>query len=98
MGEWKHIDCLRLYARDHVHDPILQKLLYTGQTPRARPPATGNQSRAQAILDATDLDLMTEEQTVWKVADVPGGSISFLFERGIKSVTENDEVAQEEDI
>ena len=87
LGEWKHINCLQPSARGQIHDSILQKLLYTGQTPRRRQSAPGDQDR-----DSIGLESQIEEcSNTYKVTDVPGGSVSFLFERGTKSAADNGE-------
>lgn len=43
---------------------------------------------------------MMEEETTFKVTDVPGGSVSFIFERGAKSALENsdEDLLADEDI
>ncbi|CAL1708125.1 unnamed protein product [Somion occarium] len=100
LGEWTHINCLKPGARDHIHDSMLQKLLYASDAGKSRQSVAGNQSRPQSILAATDLETMLEDMgPALAMTDVPGGTISFLFERGVKTIVEESdlEISLEDD-
>ena len=93
LGEWTHIDCLRPNARDDVHDDILRKLIYEADKPaeKAKAPASQPKSRLEALLSKIDeVDLMVDGTGSHKLSvhDVPGGTVSFLFEKSSKSVIE----------
>ena len=98
LGEWTHIDCLRPNARDDVHDDILRKLIFEPQaeTDKAKPPPPKPKSRIDSLLSAIDLENLSgldEDVPRLGVHDVPGGTISFLFEKSSKSaiVAEDEE-------
>jgi DNA repair and recombination protein RAD54B len=99
LGEWTHIDCLRPNARDDVHDDILRKLIFEPETAGSaeiQPPPPQSKSRIDSLLSAIDLENISavdESSARLGVHDVPGGTISFLFEKSSKSaiVTEEDE-------
>ncbi|KAJ7251770.1 SNF2 family N-terminal domain-containing protein [Mycena haematopus] len=75
LGQWKHINCLLPTARDDIHDSMLRKLLFVPQ-PDKKP-----QSQLLAILDAA------ATMASLTVSDLPGGSVSFLFEKSTSSTT-----------
>lgn len=101
LKEWTHINCLRPNARDDVHDDILRKLIFepkaeTTEKEKAKLPAAKPKSRLDSLLSAIDLENMSgldEDTPRLSVHDVPGGTISFLFEKSSKSaiVAEEDE-------
>ncbi|KAK7057394.1 SNF2 family N-terminal domain-containing protein [Favolaschia claudopus] len=69
LGEWKHINCLQPTARDDVQDHILRKLIFV--------PESAQKSQSQ-LLDVLNSAALMAALTV---ADLPGGSVSFLFEK-----------------
>ncbi|KIM91969.1 hypothetical protein PILCRDRAFT_809966 [Piloderma croceum F 1598] len=99
LGEWTHIDCLRPNARDDVHDDILRKLIFEPETDGSaeiKPPPPQSKSRIDSLLSAIDwenISAVDEDSPRLGVHDVPGGTISFLFEKSSKSaiVAEEDE-------
>ncbi|KAG9316430.1 P-loop containing nucleoside triphosphate hydrolase protein [Chiua virens] len=86
LGEWTHINCLRRHIQDQIHDDILRRLLYfadddddMGGVEPAKP-----QPRSDSLLTAVDLDhivAMDGKESLPSVRDVPGGTVSFLFEK-----------------
>ncbi|TDL24190.1 hypothetical protein BD410DRAFT_745512 [Rickenella mellea] len=85
LGEWTHINCLKLSTHDNIQDSILRDLAYvppsdegTGGTRAGKP------SRIHSLLDAIDLENL-EPESALTVDQVPGGTISFLFEKGSNS-------------
>ena len=96
LGEWTHINCLKPDAGERVHDNILRGLLYQSpfsQGEQVDQAATLQKSRISSLLDAVDLDNIsclraTPELTV---NDVPGGTVSFLFEKGNSMLKDEDE-------
>jgi len=87
LGEWTHINCLRRDAAERVHDDILRKLLFqSSPSHEGLVEQTGNlpKGRLSSLLDAVDLDNISRMGTSpdLTVKDVPGGTVSFLFEKG----------------
>ncbi|KDQ57711.1 hypothetical protein JAAARDRAFT_156637 [Jaapia argillacea MUCL 33604] len=88
LGEWKHINCLKSSARDNIHDDILRKMIYSADDDAsdddgAAPP----KSRLDSLLEAVDLEnvnSLEQKDKQFAPRDVPGGTISFLFERTSK--------------
>lgn len=81
LGEWTHINCLRPDAGERVHDDILRNLLFRSSASHKQqvdPVDGSSKSRILSLLDAVDLDSI-EDLTI---KDVPGGTVSFLFEKG----------------
>jgi DNA repair and recombination protein RAD54B len=79
LGEWRHINCLRLSAMDDIQDDVLRKL---AQLPNAKGDALHHtKSRLDQLLSAVDLGSIEARDDVLTVHDVPGGSISFLFQK-----------------
>ncbi|KAF9222619.1 hypothetical protein BS17DRAFT_802837 [Gyrodon lividus] len=87
LGEWTHINCLRRLARNDVRDNVLRRLLHLADTSEdeameAEPEES--KPRLGSLLSAVDLDnisAMDDTQPLPSVCDVPGGTISFLFEK-----------------
>ncbi|KAI0677546.1 SNF2 family N-terminal domain-containing protein [Trametes maxima] len=93
LGEWTHINCLRPGAADRVQDDMLTHLIYAPTSPHT--PASAPQTSSEQILDAAD-KIMLEEVFITR-DKVPGGSISFLFERSSKSTVPAQEEVDEDD-
>ncbi|KAJ7782862.1 P-loop containing nucleoside triphosphate hydrolase protein [Mycena metata] len=74
LGQWKHINCLLPTARDDIQDHILRKLVFL---PESEKKASSGKSQSQ-LLAALDAAVAMAERTV---SDLPGGSVSFLFEK-----------------
>jgi DNA repair and recombination protein RAD54B len=94
LGQWRHINCLRPAASDNVKDHILRKLLHV-------PVVSANQNKKAgqlSLLDAVDIEnvlAMEDEQSDVSMRDIPGGTISFLFEKGADAVLDGEEDIQE---
>lgn len=95
LGEWTHIDCLKRGAHERIQDEILASLLFASERDKAED--TGSRSNTQSLLDAVDLDkILNESRPAFNVREVPGGTVSFLFERGSNSsIEEEDEVSSD---
>ncbi|KAI9463687.1 P-loop containing nucleoside triphosphate hydrolase protein [Lactarius psammicola] len=94
LGEWTHINCLKPDASERVHDQILCDLLprsLSPRTPRVAHSGESSKSRISALLDAVDLDNVSRLGSELEINDVPGGTISFLFEKGTSIVGNEDE-------
>ena len=90
LGEWTHINCLKQNAREAVQDDILSQMLYV--RPSSKPPPAASQSRLERLLDAIDLETVMAKSAPDPTVDVvPGGTVSFLFERGSQAVVDDDE-------
>ncbi|TFK54023.1 hypothetical protein OE88DRAFT_1654480 [Heliocybe sulcata] len=93
LDEWTHINCLQQSSRATVHDRILRDMLYTPDEEDEEEDFAEPKSRLEALFEAVDFDnvaALDKKQRVLTPHDVPGGSISFLFERGTKEPV-NDE-------
>ncbi|KAG0704667.1 P-loop containing nucleoside triphosphate hydrolase protein [Suillus ampliporus] len=93
LGEWTHINCLRSLTSDNIRDDILRHLMLPSASERKDDPAQPK-SRLDSLLSAVDLDniaAMDEATQTLSVHDVPGGTISFLFEKtSVSTLEEND--------
>ena len=96
LGEWSHIDCLRSNARDDVRDDILRKLVFEKNASDLASAAPKPKSRVDALLSAIDIDNLSVDSETRRLSvhDVPGGTVSFLFEKSSKSTIQ---VVEEED-
>ncbi|EGN99526.1 hypothetical protein SERLA73DRAFT_72346 [Serpula lacrymans var. lacrymans S7.3] len=86
LGEWKHVNCLRSLARDDIRDDILRRLIYTlePEDMDKNEEYIKQQTRLDSLLSAVDIDNVTaleKETAELTVRDVPGGTVSFLFEK-----------------
>ncbi|KIK68828.1 hypothetical protein GYMLUDRAFT_153158 [Collybiopsis luxurians FD-317 M1] len=76
LGEWKHTNCLKKDAQKEVKDILLQQMLYV--KPKTDSMATPGTKTTDQILSALDNLAEMGDRTA---QTVPGGTISFLFER-----------------
>ncbi|KAJ3554226.1 hypothetical protein NM688_g3215 [Phlebia brevispora] len=91
LGQWTHINCLRPSVRDDIQDVILRKLVYVPDSAKAKQDTAGK-SRLENLLDAVDLDnVLQATAPPLPVEALPGGSVSFLFERTHKTPLEDRE-------
>ena len=84
LGEWTHINCLRPDAGERVHDGILRRLLIRSSSSHKQqvaPVEGSSTSRILSLLDAVDMDDISRLEDL-TIKDVPGGTVSFLFEKG----------------
>jgi DNA repair and recombination protein RAD54B len=85
LGEWTHINCLRPSSREQIKDDVLRQLIHTPKKNSLGSSVSGEQeSQKFSALSTIDLDMVTawdDENRVWGVREVPGGTISFLFEK-----------------
>lgn len=98
LGEWTHINCLRSDAGERVHDGILRSLLFRSSSSQKQadpvdPVDGSSKSRILSLLDAVELDNISRPEDR-SIKDVPGGTVSFLFEKGTSIPT--DEVGDED--
>ncbi|KAI0266687.1 P-loop containing nucleoside triphosphate hydrolase protein [Gloeopeniophorella convolvens] len=95
LGEWTHINCLKPGAHERVHDGILRSLLYQPPQDTQKGDSADNpqKSRLSSLLEAVDFDNISrpEASAGLTVRDVPGGTVSFLFERGVSLLEDEDE-------
>ncbi|KAI0790697.1 P-loop containing nucleoside triphosphate hydrolase protein [Abortiporus biennis] len=99
LGQWTHIDCLKPNALERIQDDLLHQLLSPKLVSAVVPDdGAAERSRIENIFAASDLNavLAATEAKSLTVNDVPGGTVSFVFERSANSVNEtNDEEADE---
>lgn len=75
---------MRQDAAERVQDDILRNLLFQPSPSHDRQVGNSQKSRLSSLLDAVDLDKISRmESADVTVKDVPGGTVSFLFEKGI---------------
>lgn len=81
LGQWAHINCLEPGARTKIRDELLSQILFVTEQEK-RGPAAG-QSRLNTLFEAVDLENVLAESAkgALSVDQVPGGTVSFLFER-----------------
>lgn len=84
LGEWKHINCLRPSTRDDIQDDILRKLFDSPKPTKGQEPKT----KLQVLLSGIDLENIAAMDEILSLNDVPGGTISFLFEKSSTTVLE----------
>jgi DNA repair and recombination protein RAD54B len=91
LGEWTHINCLRRLTSDSIHDVILRHLVLPSVSDD-NGDLTQPKSRLDSLLSALDNITATDDATQpSSVRDVPGGTISFLFEKtSVSTLEEND--------
>jgi len=76
LGEWTHINGLRRGSHDRVQDEILRRLMYDFG------PKKPQASRSDALLANDSVSTAFSSDPVeMPVGKVPGGTISFIFER-----------------
>jgi len=90
LGEWTHINGLHPTARENIKDDILRKLVYFPDEP-TKQQDSGHKSRLDALLSAIDLENLGDDVPRLTARDVPGGTVSFLFERSSKDPQEIDD-------
>ncbi|TFK25490.1 RAD54B protein [Coprinopsis marcescibilis] len=95
LSEWKHIDCLHATAADLVFDDVIQGVLPEASSKYTSYANTEGESRAERLLRATDISNIQEMDKTLTVADVPGGTISFIFEKSTEDDVPNDEAEDE---
>ena len=99
LGQWTHINCLKRNAQEGIQDEILRKLVYVPEDTSVRRRASTtlkSQSRLDSILEAVELEnVLQATAPPVPVSAVPGGSVSFLFERTSK--TPLDETLEDDD-
>ena len=76
LADWAHINCMKSTARDLIQDNVLRGLVYSPRGVDSSPPIDEDEHLWNDIDDDTppvqpDLD----------VKDVPGGTITYVFER-----------------
>jgi DNA repair and recombination protein RAD54B len=91
LGEWTHINALERSAREHVKDEVLASLLHKftpieDEEVSETMAESQTKSRLQNLLDVdaqklSAMEIDSEKKPELSVRDVPGGTISFLFER-----------------
>ncbi|KAF9451278.1 RAD54B protein [Macrolepiota fuliginosa MF-IS2] len=89
LEEWKHVNCLADAAKDLIQDAILRELLYTDGT---QDPSNSRRSNGQTgnLLAAIDLDQIRADVTIKSVGEVPGGTITFVFEKTVNKPLESE--------
>ncbi|TEB37551.1 hypothetical protein FA13DRAFT_1726666 [Coprinellus micaceus] len=96
LSGWKHINCLKATASDEVLDDVLRVVLHDcDPKPKTSLSSFEGDSTMGRLLEAADLDNIQAMDKALSVGDVPGGTVSFLFERGSMSNEKVEEVQDE---
>ncbi|PPQ89571.1 LOW QUALITY PROTEIN: hypothetical protein CVT25_012242 [Psilocybe cyanescens] len=88
LGEWDHINCLKP-SKDtnvHIHDDILRRIVTS--SPETLSVHTGREkerTRLETLLERVDIDNIRAMDGAGLSRDLPGGTISFLFEKCSKT-------------
>ncbi|KAJ3901407.1 SNF2 family N-terminal domain-containing protein [Lentinula edodes] len=90
LEEWKHINCLKQDAFKEVEDDLLRRMLYV-RPKKELVSHTGTVT--EQILHSVDLENLGEMEPL-TARTVPGGTVSFLFERS--SVEAGEATSEEE--
>jgi DNA repair and recombination protein RAD54B len=87
LGQWTHINCLRPSAAlERIQDAVLQQLVHVPDGARKDDWGIETPSRVSSLLEAVDLEnVLQATGPPLAVGDLPGGSVSFLFERTSKT-------------
>ncbi|KAH9853466.1 SNF2 family N-terminal domain-containing protein [Lenzites betulinus] len=93
LGEWTHINCLRPGAADKVQDDMLTHLIYSVPGPTSS--SSGTQTMTEKLLETAERIVV--EQASFQRDKIPGGSVSFLFERSSKMTLQDEKVIDEDD-
>ncbi|OJT03757.1 DNA repair and recombination protein RDH54 [Trametes pubescens] len=93
LGEWTHINCLRPGAAEKVQDDMLTHLIYS--LPKPASTSSAPQTMTAKLLDA--VDRIADEEAFFQRDKIPGGSVSFLFERSSKLTLQEREAVDEDD-
>ncbi|KAH9961299.1 P-loop containing nucleoside triphosphate hydrolase protein [Russula dissimulans] len=96
LGEWTHINCLQPDAGERVHDDILRGLVFKSSSSDKQQVDSvdgSSKSRISSLLNAVDLDNIARMGAIPEITvkDVPGGTVSFLFEKGTSMSKDKDE-------
>ncbi|KAF8518738.1 SNF2 family N-terminal domain-containing protein [Gautieria morchelliformis] len=89
LDEWTHVNCMIPSARGKIHDDILRKLVPIQEVTQLEETAshpTPPKSRAEMLLAAVDSPTLFETDDLYdpelcSMEDVPGGQLTYLFER-----------------
>jgi len=89
LSEWKHINCLKCSTGEYIQDDILRNL--AGQNVEVNDSSNSGLEKDGSRLDVLsgiDLDAqpMNNSQSI---SNVPGGTISFVFEKSSKANLED---------
>ncbi|KAG6891751.1 hypothetical protein C0992_006172 [Termitomyces sp. T32_za158] len=86
LGEWKHINCLRPITQDDIQDDALRKLIdvHDPSTPTS--------------LAAIDLQNIAVSDRCLTTHDIPGGTVSYVFQKSSTTMLTPKEQGQEEAI
>lgn len=79
LEDWKHINCLATSARDLVQDDILCQVLYADDSITSTAQELGQESKS--LLSTIDLEQLFVTATTKSIQEVPGGTITFVFEK-----------------
>lgn len=73
LAAWTHINCMKATAKSRIQDAVLRGLLHCANTDVTR-------SDEESLWDELDDDKRREIPEL-NVKDVPGGTVTFAFER-----------------
>lgn len=94
LGEWTHINCLQPGAADRVQDDLLTHLIYAPEAVKDLETAGPPRSLKDRLLEVADKIITSDEYL--SRDRLPGGAVSFLFERSSKSSVDEDKATMDE--
>ncbi|KAF8160977.1 SNF2 family N-terminal domain-containing protein [Crassisporium funariophilum] len=89
LSEWNHINCLVLSASDHIHDDVLRKII--SNTAEKTGNSNGERTQLETLLSGVDITAIQAMDKLQSIRDVPGGTISFLFEKCSTTILADDD-------
>ncbi|KAF8972939.1 P-loop containing nucleoside triphosphate hydrolase protein [Flammula alnicola] len=90
LGEWNHINCLKPSASELVQDDIIRRIIATtAERPDVSPGLEKDRTPLDILLSGVDIDAIQAMDKPRSLRDVPGGTISFLFEKCSKTNLED---------
>jgi DNA repair and recombination protein RAD54B len=96
LGQWNHINCLKLGAKESIKDVVLHPLIYSPANSNHSSHTGNKEDRLSSLLEAVDIDnISATVSNKIDSSDVPGGTLSFIFQR---DATMLDEIVPAEDV
>ena len=84
LSEWKHINCLKRSTGEYIQDDILRNL--AGQIVEVNDSSNSGLEKHGRRLDVlSEIDMDAQPMNSQSICNVPGGIISFLFEKSSKA-------------
>lgn len=96
LSEWKHINCLRPITKDNIQDDALRKLIDIHGPSSTTDDTFLRKSKIDTILASIDLQNIPASDKYLTTHDVPGGTVSYIFQKSTATLLAPEEQGQEE--